>query len=200
MKTFRAFAGLVLCVAVTEHAQAQNMFVANSGAANNILEFTPGGAQSTFASGLSNDPFGLAFNRAGNLIPGVTPQFLNIRMVYDQPKGALRGVGGYLEEDIRAAFFLDNANLLRAPGSNTLNLNLHYNPSADHGLLSRLNFYLEVKNVTSKAYVASASNITDSLNTTTGAENGVATLATSGVFYSGPPRSFYGGVRIRLRQ
>ena len=149
---------------------------------------------------LSGGNFSTTFNRAGNLIPGVTPQFLNIRMVYDQPKGALRGVGGYLEEDIRAAFFLDNANLLRSPGSNTLNLNLHYNPSADHGLLSRLNFYLEVKNVTSKAYVASASNITDSLNTTTGAENGVATLATSGVFYSGPPRSFYGGVRIRLRQ
>ena len=32
----------------------------------NIYEFTPGGARSTFASGL-DDPFGLAFNGAGDL-------------------------------------------------------------------------------------------------------------------------------------
>ena len=32
----------------------------------NIYEFTPGGVQSTFASGL-NDPDGMAFNSAGDL-------------------------------------------------------------------------------------------------------------------------------------
>lgn len=66
MKTFSAFTGLVLCVSVTGHAPAQNLFVANNGAANNILEITPGGAQSTFASGLGG-PAGLAFNSTGNL-------------------------------------------------------------------------------------------------------------------------------------
>ena len=45
-------------------AQAQNLFV--RGTTANIYEFTPGGAQSTFASGL-NDPDGLAFNSAGDL-------------------------------------------------------------------------------------------------------------------------------------
>ena len=149
---------------------------------------------------LTAGKFAATFDRAGNLIPGVTPQFLNVRVTYDHTKGQWRGFGGFVEEDVRSSFFLDNANLLRAPGANLLNFNVHYTPAVEHGFLSRLNFYLEVKNMTSKAYVASASNITDSLSSSTGLENGVATLATSGVIWAGPPRAFYGGVRIRLRR
>jgi iron complex outermembrane receptor protein len=131
-------------------------------------------------------------------IPGVTPQFFNVRLIYDQTKGRLRGFGAFAEEDIRSSFFLDNANLLRAPGSNVLNLEVHYTPPVEHGLFARLNFYAEVRNLTSKAYVSSASNITDSLNSTTGAENGVSTLATSGVIWAGPPRAIFGGIRVKL--
>jgi len=46
-------------------AQAQNLFVSDYGSGN-IYEFTPGGVQSTFASGLSG-PAGLAFDSSGNL-------------------------------------------------------------------------------------------------------------------------------------
>ena len=42
-----------------------NLFVSNWGT-NTIIEITPGGVQSTFASGL-NGPVGLAFDSAGNL-------------------------------------------------------------------------------------------------------------------------------------
>jgi hypothetical protein len=54
-------AGAVLLIAAG--APAQNLFVGNFG---NILEITPSGAQSNFASGLGS-PYGLAFNSAGNL-------------------------------------------------------------------------------------------------------------------------------------
>ena len=49
-------------------AQGQNLFVSNRTGdfSANIYEFTPGGTRSTFASGL-NEPFGLAFDSAGNL-------------------------------------------------------------------------------------------------------------------------------------
>ena len=47
--------GVVLLI--SSSAQAQNLFVGSGG---NILEFTPGGVESTFASGLSG-PLGLAF-------------------------------------------------------------------------------------------------------------------------------------------
>jgi DNA-binding beta-propeller fold protein YncE len=60
-------AGAVLLIA--SGAQAQNLFVANY-ASGTIDEFTPGGAQSTFGSGLSFDFFaisGLAFNSAGDV-------------------------------------------------------------------------------------------------------------------------------------
>src|SRR5208282_2898869 len=55
--------GVVLLIAAS--TQAQNLFEADS-VSGNIYEFTPGGARSTFASGLNN-PYGLAFNSAGNL-------------------------------------------------------------------------------------------------------------------------------------
>src|SRR5215469_2452452 len=62
MKTLlRLFLVPVLAV----NASAQNLFVADKGSGN-IYEFTPGGARSSFASGL-NFPFGLAFNSAGDL-------------------------------------------------------------------------------------------------------------------------------------
>jgi glucose/arabinose dehydrogenase len=56
-------AGAVMLVASS--AQAQNLFVSDK-LSGNIYEFTPGGVQTTFASGLS-EPRGLAFNSAGDL-------------------------------------------------------------------------------------------------------------------------------------
>ena len=67
--------GGVVCVGVVmlicSSVQAQNLFVANYGnygnqGNNTISEFTPGGVQSTFASGLSW-PAALAFNSTGDL-------------------------------------------------------------------------------------------------------------------------------------
>lgn len=60
-----ACAGAVLLM--TSAALAQNLFVSDSN--GNIYEITPGGAQSTFASGLSY-PYGIAFNSAGDLFVG----------------------------------------------------------------------------------------------------------------------------------
>src|ERR1035438_7657618 len=61
--------GAVVCVGaillMACSAQAQNLFVANGGG-NNIIEITPGGVQSIFASGLSF-PSGLVFDSAGDL-------------------------------------------------------------------------------------------------------------------------------------
>jgi hypothetical protein len=67
------FGGLVCAGAVvlfSSNASAQNLFEADDHTGN-IYEFTPGGTQSTFASGLSlgdvSGPSGLAFNSADDL-------------------------------------------------------------------------------------------------------------------------------------
>lgn len=60
---WRAFAGAMLLFASS--AFGQNLFVSDD-ANQSIVEITPGGVKSTFASGL-NDPQGLAFNSAGDL-------------------------------------------------------------------------------------------------------------------------------------
>jgi len=54
--------GIALLIALS--TQAQNLFTSDG--SGNIYVFTPGGAQSTFASGLAS-PQGLAFNNAGYL-------------------------------------------------------------------------------------------------------------------------------------
>src|ERR1039457_6468080 len=60
------FLTLALFAGIHENtAQAQNLFVSDPGSGS-IYEFTPGGVQTTFASGL-NQPQGLAFDSAGNL-------------------------------------------------------------------------------------------------------------------------------------
>ena len=63
-----AVCGCVLLL-VTFSAPAQNLFV-GGGYDNSIHEFTPGGAESTFATGL-NGAGGLAFDSAGNLFATV---------------------------------------------------------------------------------------------------------------------------------
>jgi DNA-binding beta-propeller fold protein YncE len=53
-------------LALTATVQAQNLFVSAALGGTTITEITPGGAQTTFASGLVN-PHGLAFSSAGNV-------------------------------------------------------------------------------------------------------------------------------------
>ena len=137
------------------------------------------------------------FDRNGNSIPGVIPNFLNARVIYDQPVGRFEGLGGFLETNFSDNYQLDNANLLKASGYTLLNLNLHYDPPGGHGRLSRMRFYFEIENLANRTYVGSAGNITNSLNSTTGLEDGALVLANStGSIYAGTPRASYGGVRM----
>lgn len=139
-----------------------------------------------------------SFSRNGYRIPGVQPHFLNARVIYDQAHGKLRGFGGYLESNWRDKYQLDNANLLSATGATLLNLSTHYDPPAGHGAISRLRFFFDIQNLANKTYIASAGNITDSLNSV-GQQNGAAVLATAtGSIYAGTPRASYGGVRVRF--
>jgi iron complex outermembrane receptor protein len=138
------------------------------------------------------------FSRKNNRIPGVQPHYLNGRIIYDQPAGRLRGLGGYLEINWRDQYVLDNANFLSAPGYTLLNLSTHYDPPPNHGVFSRLRFFFDIQNLVDKTYIASAGNITNTLNTA-GQQNGADTLATStGSIYAGTPRASYGGVRVRF--
>lgn len=133
------------------------------------------------------------FDRGGQKIPGVQPQTLNARIAYDQPAGALQGLGAYVEFNARDGYWLDNANLLKAPGYGLVNLNLHYDPPAPARGWSAIGVYFAVQNVFDRTYIGSASNISDRLDST------AATLAASGgAIYAGSPRLYYGGVRVRF--
>ena len=57
---------LAFLLALLPSVPAQNLFVANE-YGNDIIEFTPGGVQSTFASGLGI-PYAVAFDSANNLL------------------------------------------------------------------------------------------------------------------------------------
>ncbi|WP_156678575.1 TonB-dependent receptor family protein [Sphingomonas profundi] len=139
-----------------------------------------------------------AFDRSGNRIPGVIPGFVNARLGYDRPDGALAGLGGFVELTWRQRYFIDNANLLRVPGYTLANLNLHYDPPGGRGWWSRLTFFASVQNLFDKDYIGSASIIADSVNAA-GQPNPAAVLMDStGSIYAGQPRTVYAGVKSRF--
>jgi iron complex outermembrane receptor protein len=139
------------------------------------------------------------FDRAGKKIPGVEPNFLFARAGYDMPAGPLTGLGGFVDVTWRDAFFLDNANLVKAPGYAVVNLNLHYAPEIAAGYVKGFELYFEVLNLFNKTYVASANNIADSLSAASGLQNGPSVLANAtGSIFAGAPRSFVGGMRFKF--
>ena len=94
---------------------------------------------------------------------------------------------------------MDNANLLKAPGYELVNLNLHYNTDLASDYLKKLSLYLEVRNVLNRTYVASANNIGDSV-TALGVQNPASILAnTTGSIYAGSPRAYFAGMKVAFR-
>ncbi|MCS3449685.1 MULTISPECIES: TonB-dependent receptor family protein [Bradyrhizobium] len=140
-----------------------------------------------------------SFNRAGNKIPGISPNELTARLGYDQLSGPLQGLGGFVEVQWKDSFYMDNANLLKAPGYELVNLNLHYKTDLVSDYFKALNLYIEVRNVFDRTYVASANNISNSV-TAAGIQNPASVLANStNSIYAGSPRAFVAGMKIAFK-
>ncbi|RXH35581.1 TonB-dependent receptor [Bradyrhizobium nanningense] len=140
-----------------------------------------------------------SFNRAGNKIPGISPNELTARIGYDEFTGPLTGLGGFVEVQWKDSFYMDNANLLKAPGYELVNVNVHYKTDLVSDTFRSLNLFLEVRNVFDRTYVASANNIA---NTVTGAglQNPASLLAnTTGSIYAGSPRTFVAGMKVAFK-
>jgi iron complex outermembrane receptor protein len=97
--------------------------------------------------------------------------------------------------------YMENANLLTAPGYALVNVNLHYDTEIDHSYLKGAVYFFEVKNVLDKTYIASANNITNSINAVTGVQNPGSVLASTGTgsIYAGAPRTYVAGMRLAFR-
>jgi len=139
------------------------------------------------------------FDRAGNKIPGISPNELTARLGYDEMFGPLKGLGGFVEVQWKDSFYMDNANLLKAPGYELVNLNVHYKTDLASDYLKSLSVFFEVRNVFDKTYVASANNIGNTV-TAAGLQNGAGILAnTTGSIYAGSPRTFTAGLKLAFR-
>jgi iron complex outermembrane receptor protein len=140
-----------------------------------------------------------SFNRAGNKIPGISPHELTAQLGYDQMWGPLAGLGAFVEVQWKDSFYMDNANLLKAPGYELVNLNVHYNTDLKSDYFKSLSMYVEVRNVFDRTYVASANNIGNSV-TAAGVQNPASVLAnTTGSIYAGSPRAFIAGMKLAFK-
>ncbi|WP_441236491.1 TonB-dependent receptor family protein [Bradyrhizobium sp. 930_D9_N1_4] len=140
-----------------------------------------------------------SFNRAGNKIPGISPNELTARIGYDEFAGPLTGLGGFIELQWKDSFYMDNANLLKAPGYELVNVNVHYKTDLVSDTFRTLNLFLEVRNVFDRTYVASANNITNTVSAA-GVQDPASTLAnTTGSIYAGSPRLFVAGMKVAFR-
>jgi iron complex outermembrane receptor protein len=139
-----------------------------------------------------------SFNRARNKIPGISPNELTARIGYDEFSGPLAGLGAFVELQWKDSFFMDNANLLKAPGYELVNLNVHYKTDLISDYFRALSLYVEVRNVFDRTYVASANNIANAV--TGGVQTPASALAnTSGSIYAGSPRSFVAGMKVAFK-
>src|SRR6185295_10747530 len=135
-----------------------------------------------------------SFNRAGHKIPGISPHELTARLGYDQMWGPLAGLGAFVEVQWKDSFYMDNANLLKAPGYELVNLNVHYKTDLQSDYFKSLSMFAEVRNVFDRTYVASANNIANSV-TAAGLQNPASVLANTGnSIYAGSPRAFVAGI------
>ncbi|CCE05909.1 putative TonB-dependent receptor protein [Bradyrhizobium sp. STM 3843] len=140
-----------------------------------------------------------SFNRVGNKIPGISPNELTARLGYDQETGRFAGLGAFVEVQWKDAFYMDNANLLKAPGYELVNLNIHYKTELPSDTFKTLNVFFEVRNVFDRTYVASANNISDSV-TGAGVQNPASVLAnTTNSIYAGAPRAFLAGMKVAFK-
>jgi iron complex outermembrane recepter protein len=141
-----------------------------------------------------------SFNRAGNKIPGISPNELTTRLGYDEMSGRLAGLGAFVEVQWKDSLYMDNASLLKAPGYELVNLNVHYKTDLVSDYFRALSLYLEVQNVFDRTYVASANNIGNTVNSA-GIQNPASVLATTqtGSIYAGSPRAFVAGMKVAFR-
>jgi iron complex outermembrane receptor protein len=107
--------------------------------------------------------------------------------------GPLAGLGAFVEVQWKDSFYMDNANLRKAPGYELVNLNVHYNTNLQSDYFKSLSMYVEVRNVFDRTYVASANNIQ---NTVTA---GIQGVSTTGTIYAGSPRAFMAGMKLAFK-
>ena len=81
-------------------------------------------------------------NRVGNKIPGISPNELTARLGYDETMGPLKGLGGFVEVILKDSFYMENANFLKAPGYELVNLNVHYKTDLTSESLKSLSLFL----------------------------------------------------------
>ncbi len=95
---------------------------------------------------------------------------------------------------------MDNGNLLKAPGYELVNANLHYKTDLVSDCFRQLNLFVEVRNIFDRTYVASANNISNTV-TAAGLQNPGSVLAATqtGSIYAGSPRAFVAGMKIAFR-
>lgn len=152
----------------------------------------------TYVENITNGTV-FSFNRAGNKIPGISPNELTARLGYDEMSGPLAGLGAFVEVQWKDSFYMDNANLLKAPGYELVNLNMHYKTDLASDYFKTLSLYLEMRNVLDRTYVASANNIGNSV-TALGIQNPGSILAnTTGSIYAGSPRAFVAGMKVAFK-
>ncbi|MGJ5178943.1 TonB-dependent receptor family protein [Bradyrhizobium oligotrophicum] len=139
------------------------------------------------------------FNRAGNKIPGISPNELTARFGYDHDSGRFAGLGAFVEVQWKDSFYMDNANLLKAPGYELVNLNVHYKTELPSDTFKSINVFFEVRNLFDRTYIASANNISNTV-TKAGVQDSASVLAnTTNSIYAGSPRAFLAGMKVAFR-
>ena len=78
-------------------------------------------------------------------------------------------------------------------GLRIVNVNVHYNADIPGAPWRSLMAYFEVRNLFDTTYISAANNITDTATATP-----ASLAAVSGTIYTGAPRSYFGGFKMKF--
>ena len=131
---------------------------------------------------------GVAFNRSGKQMPGVETQNLYSKLGYE----TRFGLGGWIEHNYLASYFVNNSNSLKAPSYNLVNVNLHWARNFVNSFVRGAEMFFEVRNLLDTQYIESAVTVTDNVINSQSSNEGKQ------AFFTGASRSMFGGLRLKF--
>jgi outer membrane receptor protein involved in Fe transport len=103
----------------------------------------------------------------------------------------LGGLGGWMEANYIAPYYINNSNTLKARSSTVWNANLHYSRGLSGAVFKRVIVFVDVRNVFDKKYIGSTVVVADALSDTP------ANMAsTKQAFFAGQDRSVFSGLKL----
>ena len=113
--------------------------------------------------------------------------------------GPLAGLGAFVEVQWKDSFYMDNANLLKAPGYELVNLNVHYNTDLQSDYFKSLSLYRRSQERVRPDLCRFRQQHRKLGHGRRPSKSRERLANTTGSIYAGSPRAFVAGIKLAFK-